>query len=150
MSEEEEPDPTQRPHKGVKPLPRLWKTEPEEDEERARRHEQPREKAAHKTDEASPSKIASKSAGSVKGAPGKSKKAKAKGDPDPDDKAEKRVLKEETPTLDTYESRRRVPLVGGLSGLCVLMVVWIIYRRSSMTQVRAASRRTTRRGRRQS
>jgi formylglycine-generating enzyme len=124
MSEEEEPEPTERPNKGVKPLPRLWKAEPEEDEDASDTSSGPSKKR-RKTDEASPSK----SAASAKGTPAKSKKSKAKSAPDPGEQAEKRVLKEETPALDTYESRRRVRFaVGGLSGLCALMVVWIIYR----------------------
>ena len=39
------------------------------------------------------------------------------------------MLLEETPSLDTYESRRRARLLmGGLSATCVLLLVWIGYR----------------------
>ena len=44
-------------------------------------------------------------------------------------RAEKKVLIEETPTLDTYETRRRARLIiGTLSVACVLLFGWIVYR----------------------
>jgi formylglycine-generating enzyme len=58
---------------------------------------------------------------------GKSKKSKS---PAPDeDKKDKKVLLEETPALDTIESRQRVRMImGALIAVCVVLPCWITYR----------------------
>ncbi len=46
-----------------------------------------------------------------------------------DEKSEKKVLIEETPTLDTFDSRRRARLiVGTLISACLLLFGWTVYR----------------------
>jgi len=60
---------------------------------------------------------------------GKSKAAKQKAASDGKEKEGKKVLIEETPTLDTYESRRRARfLIAGLTASCVFLVSFITYR----------------------
>ena len=55
-------------------------------------------------------------------------KSKAKKQPPVAEGAEKKVLIEETPTLDTYEARQRARLVlGGLVAACFLIFFWIVY-----------------------
>ena len=60
----------------------------------------------------------------------KSKKTKGKEPPAAGENSDKKkVLLEDTPSLDTYESRRRARLLmGGLSAACVLLLGWITYR----------------------
>ena len=117
MSETDERESTNPARNPAKPLPRLWKAEPEPEEADADPGSKPSAKKSKKTGDAP---ATAKAAGGSKAAAGKSKKS-AKGKSEPDEKGEKRVLKEETPTLDTYESRRRVRLmVGGLTGACAL------------------------------
>jgi sulfatase modifying factor 1 len=122
MSESEYPLSPDSPPKAPQPMPRLWKSagEPAEEDSQG-------SKKARKDGESETSKSASKStSGSAKG---KTKSAKEKGSSTADDKSEKKVLLEETPALDTYESRRRARLImGTLSTACVLLSGWIFYR----------------------
>lgn len=124
----EEPDQPKPSRSPVKPLPRLWKSESDEPEDVSSAQRAPGQsaKSSSKGSDAAPSKSASKPAGST----AKSKKQKARESAPVGDKSDtKKVLVEETPTLDTYETRRRARiLVGGLSATCVLLVCWIGYR----------------------
>ena len=120
--EDEEPQEQKSTPKTAQPMPRLWKTEPEPAEEESR--------AVRKSKgdrEPEPSK---KSADSNRpAANSKSKPGKAKGPPEVDENGEKRVLLEETPTLDTYETRRRARLImGTLIVACILLSGWTFYR----------------------
>ena len=82
-------------------------------------------KPASKSSGGAPSKASSK----PKPSDGKAKKPKAKVFPDGDEKGEKKLLVEETPSFDTYESRRRVRIMmGGVTVACILLVCWICYR----------------------
>ena len=55
-------------------------------------------------------------------------KSKTKKQPPEAEGAEKKVLIEETPALDTYEARQRARLVlGGLVAACFLIFFWIVY-----------------------
>ena len=120
--EEKNPLEPKSTRKSAQPMPRLWKAEPEPTEE-----ESPSAKKSRKDGETEPSKKSSDSKAST--AKGKTKSAKGKGPSAADEKAEKKVLIEDTPTLDTYESRRRARLImGALSVACVLLFGWIIYR----------------------
>lgn len=104
------------PSKPVAPLPRMWKTEPEDDEE------DPGPPAKAKPDD---------SAGRSTSKP-KSKSTKPKGGKPTNDagsKEGKRVLIEETPAFDTVESRQRVRIIVGASiVVSLVMLVWITYR----------------------
>ena len=109
------------------PLPRLWKTEPDPDEdadetiEQAGKKKPPRKKDASAAAAAPAPRSPSKSKTTAK--PARSKK-KA----DDESKGEKKVLLEETPTFDTIESRQRVRMaIGGLMVFCVLIMGWIVY-----------------------
>src|SRR5262249_2265837 len=103
------------------PLPRLWKTEPEEETEQDNLG--PSSKKASKDDD----KAASKATPRPK--PASRKVEKSRATRAPAQPGEKQVLLEDTPSLDTYESRRRARLImGALSIACVLLTVWITYR----------------------
>ncbi len=107
MPREEKPA---APSKAVVPLPRMWKTEPEDD------GEDPETPAKAKPVEP-PSRPKPKST--------KSRNEKPAGG----GKDGKRVLVEETPAFDTIESRRRARLmVGGSIVVVIVMMVWITYR----------------------
>ena len=55
-------------------------------------------------------------------------RSKVKKQPPVAEGAEKKVLIEETPALDTYEARQRARLVlGGLVAACFLIFFWIVY-----------------------
>ncbi len=120
--EDEEPLEPKTAHKAVQPMPRLWKSEPESAEEEA-----PPAKKSSKGGESEPSRKSSDSTAST--AKGKIKAAKGKGSPPTDENGEKKVLIEDTPALDTYETRRRARLIMGALGVaCVLLFGWSIYR----------------------
>lgn len=119
--EEEDLQPPTSPRNPAQPapLPRLWKTEPESDEYDAlpsgKKSSQASEDAVSRSSTPSKSK-------------GKSKSVKEKEAPVGEKSAANKVLKEDTPTLDTYETRRRARmLVGALTVVCVLLFCWIIY-----------------------
>ena len=118
------------PREPVKPLPRLWKIGaeiprtktdpgPAEIDGSTRNHPRPAIRL-HPSHQASPGRRRAKS-----------KKPKSEGNIGcGDDKSDKKkVLVEETPALDTYESRRRARLLmGGLSAPAFLLLGWIGYR----------------------
>jgi formylglycine-generating enzyme required for sulfatase activity len=100
------------------PLPRLWKTEPDPEDDADEAIEQAK-KASQNRDAAATAPRTKASA--TKTAKPKKKKA------DDESKGEKRVLLEETPTFDTIESRKRARMaVGGLLILCLLIFGWIV------------------------
>ena len=120
--EDEEPLEPKSTPKSPQPMPRLWKAEPEPTEE-----ESPSAKKSRKDGDSEPSRKSSDSKAST--AKGKTKAAKAKVSPATDENGEKKVLIEETPTLDTYETRRRARLIMGALGVaCVFLFGWSIYR----------------------
>jgi formylglycine-generating enzyme len=123
LDDEEPPleQPKTKP-KSAQPMPRLWKAEPDPTEEEA-----PPAKKSTKDGDTEPPRKSSDSKGSV--AKGNSKAAKGKGPPATDENGEKKVLIEETPTFDTYETRRRARLImGALGAACVLLSGWSVYR----------------------
>jgi hypothetical protein len=124
MSESQEPQRSKNALIPCQPFPRPWKTEPDEEPDQA--GIEPPRKGASKDD----GEVSSKATGPVKSV-GKEvgKTNLTKGSPGEGEKTEKKVLLEETPALDPYESRRwaRV-IVGGLSLACLLLMVWITYR----------------------
>ena len=128
MSETEEPTPSKKPKAAGQPLPRLWKTESEDDEgEIPLEPDRPgADRATKKTGrdtEAAPSKSSAKS----KAPAGKSQKSRAPALEE--DKKGKKVLVEETPALDTVESRQRARMImGALIVACVVLPAWITYR----------------------
>jgi len=119
----EEPTPEKQSKAVGQPLPRLWKTEPDPEDEEALPGRPGAAKKASQDSEDPPSKPSSKSKASAS----KSKKSKA---PAPeDDKKGKKVLLEDTPALDTIESRQRARLIlGALIAVCVILPCWITYR----------------------
>ena len=117
--EDEEPAEEPKPTRQLpQPMPRMWKAEPEPAEEESRSARKSRNDR-----ESEPSKKSADpkpSAGSLK-----SKPSKAKAAPATDEKGERKVLIEETPTLDTYESRRRARMImGGLIIASVFLFGW--------------------------
>jgi formylglycine-generating enzyme len=126
MSETEEPEGSKSARKPRRPLPRLWKSESESTPEGA----PPRdvEGAAKKSGTGS---LAAESQASPrsKSSGGKSSSGKKKGSAGGEEGSTRKVLIEETPSLDTYESRRRARLyVGGLSATCAVFLSFIGYR----------------------
>jgi formylglycine-generating enzyme len=117
---EDEPQEPKSKREPSKPMARLWKAEPDSTEE-----EPPSTKKSRDRD-TEPAKKSSVAKGA--GSPGKAKAANVKTPADADDKTPKKVLIEETPALDTYESRRLARLImGGLCVACVLLCMWIFY-----------------------
>ncbi len=128
MSEIDEPDSPKPARNPVKPLPRLWKTESDEPEDESPGQPADGRSVKNSTNglDGVPGQASSKT-----GASGGKKKKKKANEPaaSGDNSDSKKVLKEETPSLDTYESRRRARLLmGGLSATCVILVLWIGYR----------------------
>ena len=103
MSYELEDEPAEEPkttRKSAQPMPRLWKTEPEADE--AEEKGSTRKSRTDRETE-SPGKPARSKESPSKP---KSKLAREKEAFTKDDKGQKKVLIEETPTFDTFESMR--------------------------------------------
>jgi sulfatase modifying factor 1 len=99
-------------HSAPKPLPRLWKAEPEVDPEDQKAEEIAGRKAGKETDSTA-RKSRKKSVEPKNGKDG----------------TEKGVLLEETPRLDTHETRQRIRIaVGSLLTLVMLMIGYGIYR----------------------
>lgn len=120
--EDEEPQEPKSTPKTAQPMPRLWKSEPEPTEEAA-----PPAKTSTTASETESSEKSSDSKAST--AKATLKATKAKGTPATDENGEKKVLIEETPVFDTYETRRRARLImGALAVACVLLFGWSIYR----------------------
>ncbi len=114
MADDDAPAPKPAaPRQPAKPLPRMWKAEPEPED-----------------DAEDPKRSRTKPSGNAKSrpqtAPAKAKTSKAN-EADPD--APKKVLIEDTPRFDTVESRQRARLLigGAVIGLVVFMV-FITYR----------------------
>jgi formylglycine-generating enzyme required for sulfatase activity len=127
MSETQEPEqPKKTRNIPGQPLPRLWKTEPEPDEEDEETGSDGIPKNVLKDDDPA----GSQPPGKAKARSGKSSKPKStKKSARDGGKIEKKVLLEETPAFDTIESRQRARLIMGvLSVVCVLLMVWITYR----------------------
>ena len=112
------------PNKPVQPLPRLWKTEPDPDEEEelkeaaeAKKKQAAAEQAAQEKAQAAEARLRAR-----KAKPNEPKK------PPSGEGSEKKVLKEDTPALDTYQARQRGRLIIGLLiGSCVAIFGYIIY-----------------------
>lgn len=122
----EEPEPaSSTPVRGqpgpIKPLPRLWKTEPEPEDE-------PDEPPAKSVKPKKPvGKEASTPARPRSSSKPAARPARKKADADQPE-GEKRVLIEETPRFDTVETRQRARLVfGGLVVFCVLIFGWNVF-----------------------
>jgi formylglycine-generating enzyme required for sulfatase activity len=103
-------------------LPRLWKSESDSSGDR--------EETGSESARKKPSTEEDKTARKPKSATVESPRPKAKkGSAGETGNQEKKVLVEETPALDTYESRRKARmLMGGLTGFCVLLAGWITWR----------------------
>jgi formylglycine-generating enzyme len=124
VSETEDTPPPKSSRKPVQPLPRLWKTEPESAEYGVLppSKDSSAKKSPVENDDAPAEPPKSPRATT------KSKSKKEKVTAPGDEPVEKKVLKEDTPALDTYESRRKARmLVGGLTVACVMLFGWIIY-----------------------
>ncbi len=108
----------------LKPLPRLWKSETDEPEEES--------SPAGKDGAAKKASKQGKAAASNSTSKSKSSSGKNKGSKKPaatGEKEGKKVLLEDTPTLDTVESRQRVRLIVGAVGVSlIVMLCWITYR----------------------
>ncbi len=133
MSDTDDPKPPRTTGAAGQPLPRLWKTEPETPpDEFEVLPETTSTLKSEKKVEPPPPPAAAPVARASSGAP-RPRKEKHKEKPAPavaadDDKKPKKVLKEDTPALDTIESRQRVRLiVMGLVVFCVLMTGWSVY-----------------------
>jgi len=107
------------------PLPRLWKTEPEEDEEEAKPGEKP-----SKDQEVSPPPAKKTLPGGTTRSRGTGSQLKAKAkSSDKDGERSNKVLVEQTPAFDTYEARQRGRLImGGLLASIFVIFGWIGYR----------------------
>ncbi len=132
MSETQEPQPTKQdkkvPYVPGQPLPRLWKTEPDPEEDSEESLEGPdKNKASKNKEKTSAAPTGASKAQSPARKLDKSKNAKKK--VREGEGGEKRVLIEETPALDTIESRQRVRLIiGGLLAFCFVVFGWIVFR----------------------
>jgi formylglycine-generating enzyme required for sulfatase activity len=120
MSDSDEPR-RSKGEKAAKPMPRLWKS-PSEDGE---------DESPNGSKDGAAKKSSKKGKGAVAGSTGKSPAGKAKVSKksnDGDEKEGKKVLLEETPALDTVESRQRVRLIVGAVGtFIILLLCWIVY-----------------------
>lgn len=115
MDESQEPR-SSGPKGPAKPLPRLWKHTPDEDELREQREREERAKKAASGTESD--------AGPPREKPRTRKKPEKDKPPKP-----KGALIEETPNLDTYETRQRARILIGAVLLCVVVTTgFLIYR----------------------
>ncbi len=126
MSDTEEPHRSKSVPMPGEPLPRLWKSESDSAEEKSGSSDAAGTAQKSRKDSAA---TPAKSSSEPQSVQRKSKSAKQKVAADGQQKGVKKVLIEETPALDTYETRQRVRLfIGGLSLTCVVLVGWIAYR----------------------
>jgi formylglycine-generating enzyme required for sulfatase activity len=129
IEDSEEPKPARHP---VKPLPRLWKSESDEPDGTSpgRGPEAPPAKGSSKPSEsAAPKAKSSSTPAAPKGKPKKTKSTAKEAASGSEKSDKKKALIEETPALDTYESRQRARLLmGGLSAFCAVLLLWIGYR----------------------
>jgi formylglycine-generating enzyme required for sulfatase activity len=141
MAEPPEPKRPAPPGTPGAPLPRLWKVEPEDD---AEDDEAPARKTKSKSEPApgpEPARARKKRKPDDKAGKAGSKTSKGKGEGD----GGKGVLVEETPNLDTYETRQRIRIAAGAAGVVVLLFVgWLVVRAFSPERPAedAASRET--------
>jgi sulfatase modifying factor 1 len=109
------------PPPAAQPLQRLWKAEPEEPDDGPAPSRNKKEKAGSEKTPPSSANTSSRAAKSKSTSKTKKQSPETEG-------AEKKVLIEETPALDTYEARQRARLlVGGLVAACFLIFFWIVY-----------------------
>jgi sulfatase modifying factor 1 len=123
MAEGEGPDPPRPPVPRVpgQPLPRLWKAEPEPDDADKPPRDRRSRLAAEKEEREAKSESANPKAKSKK----TSDRNTSKGTARPKGKG---VLIEETPELDTYETRQRARLLfGGLIAAVGLIAIVVVY-----------------------
>ena len=126
MSDDEEPQRPNAAREPGRPLPRLWKSEPESAPEEPAPDAGGAAKKPRDDAQSPRSKLTRESKSS--GGPTNSAKGRASSD-GKEGPEKKRVLIEETPSLDTYEARRRARLlVGGLSATSAVLFVWAAYR----------------------
>ncbi|AMV38601.1 SUMF1/EgtB/PvdO family nonheme iron enzyme [Planctomyces sp. SH-PL62] len=112
------PKPT-APRVPGQPLPRMWKSEP--DDAPVRPAASPKPRAAEP-----PPPPSRRGAPAAEG--GSTRKTGLKPKPDLNEKGEKKVLIEDTPVFDTYETRQRVRLAtGGMLVFVVGLAVYIVY-----------------------
>jgi formylglycine-generating enzyme required for sulfatase activity len=124
MSESEEPKRPKPSRKAEEPLPRHWKVGESPDSAPGQLASEEAGKKAPTGADAAPPKSPSKAKRAAQ-----SKKQAARDWFDSRAPGGKKVLVEETPKLDTYESRQRARLmVGGLSIVSVVALVWTMYR----------------------
>jgi formylglycine-generating enzyme required for sulfatase activity len=120
LAEVPEPHPPRPTSPAAKPLPRLWKTGPDDcDEEasaataRGKQEDAEAKQPVHSAEARRPRGV---------------KSTDGKKAPSGEDSEPKKVLVEDTPVLDTYEVRQRARLiVGGLGASCILIFGWIFY-----------------------
>ena len=106
-------------------MPRLWKTEPDPSEEDGLGS--PDGDAARNASSKAGGEAALQIIKQAKRTRGQAEEAEGKAVPVGDDKSDKKVLLEETPTFDTYEARRRARfLMGGLAAACFFLLGWIV------------------------
>jgi formylglycine-generating enzyme len=124
MSDDAEPKRPKSGQKSTQPLPRLWKSSESPPTDGNEAASEPGEKKARTQGQGAASKASSKAkkAESKKQAARDWFESRSSG-------GGKKVLVEDTPALDTYESRQRVRLlIGGLSAVSALALVWVFYR----------------------
>lgn len=122
----EPPRPKAPPPTSSQPLPRLWKTEPEYEDEEA--GAKPGQKTARDGANNPPAAKAAPPGGGARPR-GSTSPARAKSKSDVKDGDRGKALVEETPAFDTYEARQRGRLiVGGLFTSIFLIFGWIGYR----------------------
>lgn len=119
MDESEEPRRPAPPPGGLgKPLPRLWKHEPDEDELREQKELEEKRKKAKAEAEAPLPPVR------------KEKPRKKKAEKDAGKSGKKGALVEETPDLDTYEARQRVRIALGAAFVAVFVFVGVVLYRT--------------------
>jgi formylglycine-generating enzyme required for sulfatase activity len=135
MSESQDLEPNRpppiAPGSPENPLPRLWKynadDEPGEDEAEADTNGPSAAKTKKKEAQPEPAGDPVKPKASRKRDADKKRKQKDAGKTKGKDGKEKGVLLEETPTLDTYETRTRVRIVVGVAAVSIVFLLgWII------------------------
>ncbi|WP_165065892.1 SUMF1/EgtB/PvdO family nonheme iron enzyme [Paludisphaera rhizosphaerae] len=105
------------------PLPRLWKTETDDEEPPVAK---PAPKAKAESPPPPPPRSRTRSRDEAEG--GATRKTGLKPKPELNEKGEKKVLVEDTPVLDTYETRQRVRLAtGGLFVFVLGLLGYIVY-----------------------
>ncbi len=131
MADGDDPIPTRPPSPGPlkpgQPIPRLWKADPEPEEDAAPTRKSRKERLAEEREKAaevdSPAKSKAKAKGDAKG------KGKAKAKSGKDEPKRKGALIEATPESETYEARQRARLlIGGVMTLAVGLGILTLFR----------------------